>query len=140
MQLSRPTPISPRLHGVLDYMTSATVAAVPRFMDFPMPARRAAEALAGGFTGMAAVTDYPLSARRMVPFKAHGVTDIVVGLAIPALPWLLGFSEDRAARNFFLGLGALTMIVTALTNWSGEGADLRRRGPKVRRRRKPRRA
>jgi hypothetical protein len=39
---------------------------------------------------------------------------------IPALPWLLGFARDRRARNFFLGLAAISAIVTALTDWKAE--------------------
>ena len=113
-------PISPRVHGMIDYGTSAAVAAAPMLMKFPKPARRACEALAAGYTGLSAVTDYPLSARRVVPFKAHGATEAVIGLALPAMPWLLGFSEHKAARNFFLGLTALTFVVAALTDWNAE--------------------
>ncbi len=41
-------PISPRVHGMIDYGTSAAVAAAPMLMNFPKPARRACEALAAG--------------------------------------------------------------------------------------------
>jgi hypothetical protein len=55
-------PISPRTHGVLDYSTSAMVAAAPVIFDFPKPARRLFESLAAGYTGLSAFTNYPLSA------------------------------------------------------------------------------
>jgi hypothetical protein len=42
---------------------------------------------------------------------------------IPALPWLLGFARDRRARNFFLGLAAITAIVTLLTDWQSPTTD-----------------
>jgi hypothetical protein len=110
-------PISPRAHGVLDYATSATTAAAAEVLNFPPPARAAARALAGGYTGLAAVTDYPLAARRVVPFKAHGATEAALGLALPFVPWLLGFADHKPARNFFLGLTAVTFVVAALTDW-----------------------
>jgi hypothetical protein len=66
------------------------------------------------------LTDYPLSAKRVVPFKGHGVAEGVIGLALPALPFALGFARHRAARNFFFGLTALTAVVAALTDWSGD--------------------
>lgn len=113
-------PISPRVHGMIDYGTSAAVAAAPFLLRFPRPARRACEALAAGYTGLSAVTDYPLSARRVVPFKTHGATEAAIGFALPAMPWLLGFSGHRAARNFFLGLTALTFVVAALTDWDAD--------------------
>lgn len=116
-------PITPRLHGVLDYLTSATVAAAPMLLKFPAPASRLAYGLAGSYTSLSAVTDYPLSAKRVVPFKGHGIAEVALGALIPALPWVLGFADDRKARNFFLGLTAVTAVVALLTDWSGEGAD-----------------
>jgi hypothetical protein len=111
-------PISPTMHGVMDYATVAVTAAVPRLMKFPTRATRAADALAGGYGALAGMTDYPLGARRIVPFKGHGLAEAAVGLALPMLPWALGFAKDRAARNFFLGLTAVTFVVAALTDWS----------------------
>ena len=111
-------PISPRLHGVLDYATVAATAAAPTMLRFPSSAARLCYSLAGGYGGLSAVTDYPLSLTRAVPFKAHGAAELAVGLALPALPWALGFARHRAARNYCLGLTALTFVVAALTDWS----------------------
>ena len=110
-------PISPRLHGVLDYTTAATVAAAPLALDLPRPARRLFETLAAGYTGLSSVTDYPLGARRLVPFRGHGAAELAIAAALPAMPWLLGFAEHRAARNLCFGLTALTLVVAALTDW-----------------------
>ena len=112
-------PISPRIHGVLDYATSAAVATVPRTMNFPKPARVLFESLAAGYTGVSAVTDYPLSVKRLVPFKAHGATELAIAAVLPFLPWALGFADHRAARNLCFGLTALTVVVAALTDWDG---------------------
>ena len=113
-------PISPTIHGVIDYATTAAVVAAPRLMRFPKQARIACDALAGSYTGLSAMTDYPLSVRRTIPFKAHGATEAVLGLALPALPWALGFAKHKAARNFFFGLTALTFVVAALTDWDAD--------------------
>jgi hypothetical protein len=106
------------MHGVLDYSTSAFVAAAPAAFDFPKPARALAMGLAGGYTGLSAFTDYPLSVRRTIPFKGHGAAELAVAAVLPAMPWLLGFSEHKAARNFCFGLTALTLVVAALTDWN----------------------
>ena len=113
-------PISPRLHGVLDYTTSLAVAAAPPMFDMPKPARRLFESLAAGYTGLSSVTDYPLSVRRLVPFRAHGAAELAIAAALPAMPWVLGFSQHRAARNLCFGLTALTLVVAALTDWGAE--------------------
>lgn len=110
-------PISSTAHGALDYSTMAAVLAAPKLLDFPPKAAATAYTLAAGYLAMSALTDYPPALKRALPLKAHGATDAVLGLALPALPWLLGFASDRRARNFFLGLTGITMIVTALTDW-----------------------
>jgi hypothetical protein len=111
-------PISPRAHGVLDYATSVATAAAPAIFGFPKSAAALCYTLAGGYTALSLVTDYPLSAKRLVPFKAHGATEGAIGLVLPALPWALGFARHRAARNFVFGLTAITAVVAALTDWS----------------------
>jgi hypothetical protein len=112
-------PISPTLHGMLDYTTSVAVAAAPAVFDFPEPAAALAYSLAGGYTGMSMLTDYPPALKRAIPFKAHGAAEAVIGAALPALPYVLGFSKHRAARNFCFGLAALTFVVAAFTDWEG---------------------
>jgi hypothetical protein len=113
-------PIKPRTHGMLDYGTAAATALLSRFLGFSPPAARTAQAWAAGYGALSAFTDYPLALKRAVPFRAHGAMDAIMAPIIPALPWLLGFARDRRARNFFLGLAAVTVIVTALTDWTAD--------------------
>ena len=111
-------PISPRMHGVLDYSTLLTTAATARLLNFSRPAARTALGWAAGYGALSALTDYPLAVRRTVPFRTHGMVDATLGLMLPMAPWLFGFARDRKARNFFFGLTALTLLVTALTDWN----------------------
>ena len=75
------------------------------------------ESLAAGYTGLSAVTDYPLSVKRVTSFKVHGAAELAIAAVLPVLPWALGFAEHRAARNLCFGLTALTVVVAALTDW-----------------------
>jgi len=113
-------PITPLAHGVIDYTTSAAVAAAPLALGFPAPARRLFGTLAGTYTAVAALTDYPLSVRRAIPFEMHGASELAIAAALPAMPWLLGFADHKPARYLCFGLTALTLVVSALTDWSGE--------------------
>ncbi|MES2523836.1 MAG: hypothetical protein V4617_14110 [Gemmatimonadota bacterium] len=110
-------PISPAMHGALDYATSAAVAVAPHVLDFPTPATRLFSSLAGSYTALSSVTDYPASLARVVPFRAHGAAEIAIGLALPFLPRALGFERHRAARNACYTLAAVTFVVAALTRW-----------------------
>lgn len=66
------------------------------------------------------LTDYKLSAKPLIPFKAHGITEAALGLALPLLPWAMGFANDRRGRNFIFGLTALTFLTAALTDWDDD--------------------
>lgn len=127
-------PITPLGHGVMDYATVAGVVAAPTLMDLPDDAANACYALAAGFAGLSLFTDYPLGAKRAIPFKVHGMADAAIGALIPMLPWLLGFSRVGRARNLFLGLTAVTALTAAMTDWNKDSERLARR----RHRRRPR--
>ena len=113
-------PITPRIHGMLDYTTSAAVTAAPYVFGFPKPARRMFHALSASYTGLSAMTDYPLAAKRVVPFKAHGAVELGLAALLPVAPWAFGFAKHRAARNLCFGLSALTVAVAALTDWDDD--------------------
>ena len=113
-------PITPLAHGVIDYTTAAAVAAAPFALGGPASARRLFGTLAGTYTAVSAFTDYPLSVRRTIPFRMHGASELAIAAALPAMPWLLGFADHKPARNLCFGLTALTLVVSALTDWSAE--------------------
>ena len=109
-------PISPTVHGVIDYLSSATFAAAPALLRFrSRAATNLARSLGAGYTGMSLGTAYPLGAVKKIPFPAHVATDAVLGLGFAAAPWLLGFADDARARNFFLGMAAFSAVVVSLT-------------------------
>ena len=124
-------PISPTMHGVLDYSTVAAVATLPRMLNVPPNARRLFDSLAAGYTGISAMTSYPLGVKPLIPFKAHGASEIAIGALLPAMPWLLGFSENRAARNLCFALTAITAVVAVLTDWNAMDAPSPRVGGSV---------
>jgi hypothetical protein len=127
-------PITPFAHGLIDYSTVAMLTAAPKLMRLDRRAGAACYALAGGYTMLSMLTDYPLAAKRVVPFKAHGVAEAAIGAMLPALPFVLDFASQRRARDIFFGLTALTAVVSALTDWDKQSDRIARR----RHKRKPR--
>jgi hypothetical protein len=127
-------PITPFAHGVIDYLTVATVAVAPKLLDFEQEASNACYALAALYAGTSMMTDYPLGVRRVLPFRAHGFAEVAIGAMLPALPFVLGFAGEHRARSFFLGLTALTAMTAAMTDWDKTSERVARR----RHRRKPR--
>jgi hypothetical protein len=127
-------PITPFAHGVMDYATVATVAAAPKLMRLSGRAAATCYALAGGYAMLSMLTDYPLAAKRVIPFKAHGIAEGAIGALLPAAPFLLDFASQRRARNLCFALAAVTGVVAALTDWDKQSERVARR----QHRRKPR--
>jgi hypothetical protein len=114
-------PISPTMHGAMDYATVMGTAIAPKLLKMPSKATGLAYGVATGILGLAAFSDFKPSIKRAVPLKAHSIADTAMGMVLPALPWMMGFSRNRKARNFFLGLTAMMALNTALTDWSAKG-------------------
>ena len=55
-----------------------------------------------------------------LPFKVHGAAELAIAAALPAMPWVLGFADHKAARNLCFGLAAMTLVVAALTDWDSD--------------------
>jgi hypothetical protein len=111
-------PISPTLHGVLDYMTCALFAAAPSIFGFTGAYATVCYLLAGGYLVVSLLTRMPLGLLKVIPFWLHGKLELVSGPVFIASPWLFGFAHDNGmARNFFVAMGVVFLIVYMLTQW-----------------------
>lgn len=67
---------------------------------------------------MTGFTDMPYGMFKVIPFRIHGVIDALAALFLVAAPWILGFADEAAARNFFIAVGGLSFVVIALTDYA----------------------
>ena len=119
--------LSPTIHGVLDYGLALLFLLAPGLLDFPPPAATAAYVIGVVYIIASLVTRYPLGVVKLLPFPAHGVIESLMALSWIVLPWLLGFAEHAASRNFFVGAGVALLAVVALTNYRAAELDTRQR-------------
>jgi hypothetical protein len=111
-------PIGERTHGVVDYAMVAAFLNAPMVFGFHGTAAAIVYWLAGIHLLMTGFTAFPLGVFKFIPFKVHGVIELVAGLFILVSPWLFAFADDRAARNFFLAMAIILFIAVALTDYS----------------------
>ena len=111
------TILSPRAHGFLDLVAVAGFLAAPRLIPLTGLPAMIAYALACVHLLLTLLTDFPLGILRLVPFTAHGAIELVVSVALALLPWLLGFSADHAARNFYAAVGVALFLVWLITEY-----------------------
>jgi hypothetical protein len=112
--------INPRIHGILDYVVVAAFAIAPTAAGLKGLPALISYSLAVVHLLLTLVTDFPLGVAKIVPLRIHGAIEFVVSIALVALPWMLNFALDVAARNFYVGAGALIFAVWLVTDYRAE--------------------
>ena len=111
------TLLSPRAHGVLDYVTVAVFALAPSLLGLGGVAATLSYVLAGVHLAMTLTTAFPLGVMDLVPFRVHGMVELAVGVALAVLAVAL---FEGAARGFYLATGLVILAVWAATDYAGQ--------------------
>jgi hypothetical protein len=117
-----PKIIDARKHGMIDYCHAAF------FLGMAYVCRKSEPraALAALFTGsfvlvQSLLTDYPLGAKKIIPFKVHGQMDAAFAASSFMVPRMFGFSDSPAA-SVFRGNSFVEAAVVGATDFSSERA------------------
>jgi len=67
-------------------------------------------------------TKFPDTGHRLLSLRAHGVIELVVGIALIALPWLAGWTD--VARTYYVTVGVILLVIWTLSNYGRQyGAE-----------------
>jgi hypothetical protein len=106
-------------HGYLDYLTVVIFLLAPTLLGMSGLPAMIAYGLAVIHLLLTIATDFPSSMIKIIPFKLHGWLERLVGPLLIVLPFILGFSNDTVARNFYIGIGIVIIAVGICTNYKG---------------------
>jgi hypothetical protein len=62
---------------------------------------------------MTLLTRFPMGIRKVIPFVAHGIVELVVGIALLLLPAFAGYSPGSPARRLCPAMGGMILLVWA---------------------------
>jgi hypothetical protein len=65
-------------------------------------------------------SDFPFGLVKLIPFTIHGWIERMVGPLLIAVPFILNFSDEDLARNFYIAMGIIIIIVGVLTDYQAE--------------------
>jgi hypothetical protein len=107
-------PISPLIHGFLDYATAATFLALPRLLGWDKRVMGVMTAAGAFATGYALLTRYPLGVFKLLPMPAHLALDGLFDASVLGAAALLK-DEDASVRSILFGMAAMGSTVALLT-------------------------
>ena len=117
-----PKVIDARTHGIIDYCHAAFFFGMAIFCA-RRNKRAAIAALATGtfILTESLLTDYPLGAKKLIPFETHGRVDTGFAASSFGVPRLFGFSGTAAAQVFNIN-GFIEGAVVGMTDWDSDRA------------------
>src|SRR3954464_10548365 len=114
-------PLSPRVHGTLDYLLAAALIAVPLAVDFHDDTATILMLVLGGAAALLAIgTNWSTGIIRILPPVLHGVADIAATIVLIIAPFVLGFTDHTAATVLYVVIGAAGLGATLLTRFESD--------------------
>jgi hypothetical protein len=112
-------PIPLRAHQVIEPIAAVLLVAAPWIFGFSdndtattLSVIVAVVVLATGMT-----TRWRMSLVKLIPLRTHFMMDLGVGIALIAVPFIAGFSDDGGATRFFVIAGVLELGTALMTRW-----------------------
>ena len=112
--------ISSRTHGYLDFLTVALFLLAPTLLSLSQVPAMFAYALAVVHLIVTLTSDFPFGIFKLIPFTVHGWIERLVGPSLIALPFIFGFANEDIARNFYIAMGIVIIVIGFLTDCNGE--------------------
>jgi hypothetical protein len=123
LMFMRRGPISPQLHGTLDYPLAAILIAGPLVLSFGDDVATVFVLVLGGAATVLAVgTDWTRGIIRVLPPVVHGFADLGATTSLIVAPFVLAYSGHTVATAFSIAVGAGGLAATLLTRFESEGA------------------
>jgi hypothetical protein len=107
-------PITPELHGVLDYTTAGLLIALPRLLRWSPRVTQFMTMMAVGHAAYSLLTRYKYGVVKTIPMETHLAVDKIIAGTFMAAPLLMR-GEDPAEIAALVGLGVYEMGATLMT-------------------------
>ena len=112
--------ISPRIHGYFDFLTVFIFLLVPTLLGLEQLSAILAYSLAVVHLIVTLASDFPFGVVKLIPFTVHGWIERMVGPLLIAIPFILNFSDEEVARNFYIVMGIVIIVIGMLTDYRAE--------------------
>ena len=109
--------ISPKLHGLIDYVLIIFLFASPILFAMPKDVTTYTYLLATGQLVLTVITDYSYGMFRIVSLRIHQFIELFTSIAMIIAAFTL-FEYDERSKPYYAGLGIFWLIVVIFTDYS----------------------
>ena len=117
--------ISSKVHGVRSYLTVVFLVAAPTLFQMEGILCSFTYALAGVHFVLTALTGFELGIVKVIPFKVHGIIEVVVSVALAGVGFWFRSNGNELGFYFYVALAIIILIVFALTDFKSGTATLK---------------
>lgn len=111
-------PVTPALHGIIDYIFSGILLAAPPAIGLNDAAIKTYGAIGASFLVGNAFTDTPVGVQPVLTFKHHQISDALFLTGLSVLSFTKFISKNKKSRAFHFGFLALAVAHYALTDYN----------------------
>ena len=114
----REGPIPVFVHGLVEYAVGVLFIVAPLLLDWKSDTATAISVVIGVLVLLVAATTVgPTGLIKQLPVAAHVMLDYLLAVALIAIPFVAGFSDEGAPTAFFIALGVAHLLITVATRF-----------------------
>lgn len=113
-------PISPKIHGLIDYAFALALLVVPELIASKKKTRFLYKIIAGEVFLYGALSNHPYAIKPLIPFGVHKKIDLVNLSGLAMLSAYRGIHRHKPTLLFHVGMTALGVTTVLLTNWNSK--------------------
>ena len=112
--------LNSKIHGIIDYAVVLFLWLSPTLFSLPSLAANFTYLLGGIHLILTVLTNFEMGIIKVIPFKIHGLIELIVSIALVGVAFYLGRVEGNLPQYFYLGFAAAVFATWAVTDYKGE--------------------
>src|SRR5271154_4513649 len=109
--------LNSKSHGAIDYAVVLFLWLSPTLFGLPKITSTFTYILGAIHLILTITTNFELGLIKIIPFKVHGIIELIVSIALLAAAFYLGSLEGDLSRNFYIGCAIAVFLTWLITDY-----------------------
>lgn len=112
--------LNSKIHGIIDYIVVMFLWLSPTVFGLPEMTSLFTYVLGGIHLALTVLTNFEYGLIKVIPFKIHGMIELIVAIALVGIAFYLGGMEGDLARNFYIGFAVAVFVTWVVTDYTSD--------------------